>query len=277
MDTIMIKLQHLAVLFILAIFMLSVPAHAACIDPTGSAGAMLYNSDVKTMQFCNGTNWIDMGAGTGSVGQIADINACNDGFAIKWDADNNKLKCVSADDMPDPFTFTDLTAQELSTLVTSNIVTPGSYIGPIPVTITGQGNPEISIDGGAWATSGNLNNGDTVQARLTTGATYETIHTATITIGQTSDSWTVETKIECNPAFRATDSDMMGTFDPHCHSPSIVTCNVANIGKWYYQGGASPGGMSDFGGGNGGITGCPSGWAYHGAKWGNRRWDCTCN
>ena len=35
-------------------------AAAACTNPTGTEGEQIYNSDHKTMQFCNGTNWISM-------------------------------------------------------------------------------------------------------------------------------------------------------------------------------------------------------------------------
>ncbi len=37
-------------------------AHAGtCSNPTGPEGQMIYNKDYKTMQFCNGTDWVAMG------------------------------------------------------------------------------------------------------------------------------------------------------------------------------------------------------------------------
>lgn len=37
-------------------------AAANCADPTATAGAMIYNADYATMQFCNGSSWISMAA-----------------------------------------------------------------------------------------------------------------------------------------------------------------------------------------------------------------------
>ena len=47
----------------------ALPAHASCIDPALSEGVMLYNSDYKVMQYCDGADWIAMHApGSGSGG-----------------------------------------------------------------------------------------------------------------------------------------------------------------------------------------------------------------
>lgn len=65
-------------------------AHAACTKPDGVGieGEMIYNSDHKVMQFCNGTEWIAMIAGksggggqapTGSV-MAFDLETCPDGW-----------------------------------------------------------------------------------------------------------------------------------------------------------------------------------------------------
>ena len=46
----------------------ALPAHASCIDPALSEGVMLYNSDYKVMQYCDGADWIAMhpqGSGSG--------------------------------------------------------------------------------------------------------------------------------------------------------------------------------------------------------------------
>jgi hypothetical protein len=52
----------------LACFMLTpATAFAACSTPTANAGEMLYNADYGTMQFCNGTTWVSMAAGSGGT------------------------------------------------------------------------------------------------------------------------------------------------------------------------------------------------------------------
>lgn len=42
-------------------------AHAACSNPTGTEGQVIYNGDHKVMQFCNGTAWIGMAGGSTSI------------------------------------------------------------------------------------------------------------------------------------------------------------------------------------------------------------------
>ena len=58
-----------ALVFALAFVLLQNSAHAACTSPSGDAADILYNSDHKVFQYCDGTLWIAMnsrfGAGTG--------------------------------------------------------------------------------------------------------------------------------------------------------------------------------------------------------------------
>jgi len=49
----------IALLLLLA---LPVAAHAACSNPTGQAGAIIFSDTHKVMQYCNGTNWINTSA-----------------------------------------------------------------------------------------------------------------------------------------------------------------------------------------------------------------------
>lgn len=44
------------------IFLAAGPARAACSNPTGAEQDMKYNLDYHTYQFCNGTNWLAVGA-----------------------------------------------------------------------------------------------------------------------------------------------------------------------------------------------------------------------
>ncbi|MFN3827131.1 MAG: hypothetical protein ACK4NR_05830 [Micavibrio sp.] len=39
---------------------LSTPAYAACANPSGNAGEIVYNSTAKVFQYCNDTNWVRM-------------------------------------------------------------------------------------------------------------------------------------------------------------------------------------------------------------------------
>ena len=94
------------------------------------------------------------------------------------------------DSTPNTFNFQDQTLVNKNVLVTSNIVTISSIDVPVTASVSGDGNPEIRINGGSWTTSGTVNNGDTVQSRMTTNSNTHTGNTATVTIGSRSDTWT---------------------------------------------------------------------------------------
>ncbi|MCM2344126.1 MAG: hypothetical protein NDJ24_06155 [Alphaproteobacteria bacterium] len=47
-------------------FFQAAPAQAACVSPAGVAADIVYNTDIKVFQYCDGTNWIKMSQSTGS-------------------------------------------------------------------------------------------------------------------------------------------------------------------------------------------------------------------
>jgi hypothetical protein len=116
----------------------------------------------------------------------------------------NKLSgigsCVAGTDQaPVAFDFTDSSAQP-STLTNSSTLTITGFDNA-PISITGQGSPEYSIDSGAFTSgAGTIYTGQTVQLRLTSNGTLGQAHTATLTIGSVSDNWTV-TSLSCPENF----------------------------------------------------------------------------
>lgn len=101
---------------------------------------------------------------------------------------------ASQDNTPDSLVLTDVIGQALSTQISSNTVTiAGIGPGPVSVSVTGGGSPQISINGGSWVTSGTINNGETLQARLTSSASLNSKLSATVTVGTLSDQWDVTT------------------------------------------------------------------------------------
>lgn len=102
------------------------------------------------------------------------------------------------DDLPDAFTFTNLSGKNASTQYTSNIVQVNGINAPITCT-TNQGQLQVTSDAGgttvvqAWASSVQISPGQYLQARLTTGG-WATTTTATITAGPSySFTWSVTT------------------------------------------------------------------------------------
>jgi len=92
---------------------------------------------------------------------------------------------------PNAFSFTNLTNQQMSTLVTSNSVTVNGFDGPLTVSVSGQGNPQIKIGGGGWVTSGQIDPGQSLTLRLTTSPDYGTEFVAAVTLGSTVVQWSV--------------------------------------------------------------------------------------
>lgn len=99
---------------------------------------------------------------------------------------------IYGDNTPSTFGFTDVVDfQTLSTATTSDIVTPTGYTVTVAWTCSGG---TASISGGAFASSGTINPGQTVQLKVTSSALYATAVSATVTIGGVSDTWYVTTR-----------------------------------------------------------------------------------
>ena len=103
------------------------------------------------------------------------------------------------DTAPDQFTFTDLTNQSLSTLVTSNSQTVSGFTETLAISVAGSGSPQIEIsNSGSWVTSGSITSGQSVKVRLTSSSSVSTAYAATVTVGDTSDTWSVTTTTQSN-------------------------------------------------------------------------------
>jgi hypothetical protein len=116
-------MRLLRVLALLAVGMLVVGtgvAHADCSGPSGVAGQIIYNTTFNVMQYCNGTNWINMGGvassvtAAGSTGyiQFNTSNALDAESALIWDKTNNRLGIGSAS----PVTALDVSGTVTATL-----------------------------------------------------------------------------------------------------------------------------------------------------------------
>jgi hypothetical protein len=64
----------------------------------------------------------------------------------------------------------------------------------LSVSVSGASTAQISINGGAWTTSGSISSGQSLQVRLTSSGLVSTGQTATVTVGSTSTNWTVTTQ-----------------------------------------------------------------------------------
>jgi hypothetical protein len=132
----------------------------------GVKGAIRWNDTDKTIEMCDGTAW----------NRIASAPPAG---------------CTG----PNAFSFTDQTNQSLSTVITSNTVTPVNCAAALSATVSGGGTPQISVNGGAWTTSAAWNPGQTIKVRLTSSASVNTTLSAVVQVGTTSTTWNVTTPL----------------------------------------------------------------------------------
>jgi hypothetical protein len=98
------------------------------------------------------------------------------------------------DTLPNPFTIPPLTDQPLNTLVSSASVKPTGFDGPVAISVDGGG--EISINDGAWISSGLLYTGDSFRVRMTSSEMHDTQKTVNVTVGSAAPvPFTVRTAI----------------------------------------------------------------------------------
>ncbi len=104
---------------------------------------------------------------------------------------------VGGDTTPDAFTFTDVTGQELGAVITSNTITISGVNATTPVNFieTGHLSGEFSINGAAFSDLAitTIENGDTLQLRLTSAVLQNETHSIKVTIGGVIDTWDATT------------------------------------------------------------------------------------
>jgi hypothetical protein len=136
-------------------------AHADCTGPAGVAGQIIYNTTFSVMQYCNGTNWINMGGvasnvtAAGSTGyvQFNTGNVLDAESALVWDKTNNRLGIGSA-----------------SPTVALDVVGAGALTGTLTASLfSGSGASLTTLN------ASNLSSGTVGTARLGSGTADNTV------------------------------------------------------------------------------------------------------
>ena len=144
----------------------------------GTSGAIT-NGQTLQVRLTSNASFSTMNSATVTVGTGSD----------QWD-----VTTVAQDTTPDAFSFTDQTGVAINTLTTSNSINITGITGSVSVSVSGGGSPQISINGGAWGTSGTITNGQTLQVRLTSNASFSTLNSATVTVGTGNTTWNVTSR-----------------------------------------------------------------------------------
>lgn len=173
---------------------------------------------------------------------------------------------TTIDITPNAFSFTDVTGVNLNTLTTSNTITISGIDTATSVSVSGDGSPQVSINGGAWVTSGTITSGQSLAVRLTSANAGTTARSATVTVGGVSDNWSVTTKSTVVPGSQTFTSS--GTFVvPAYNTLTVKLWGGGGAGGAYDGCTVSPTagtatsfqGLSATGGRSGGVFGNPSG------------------
>lgn len=82
--------RHLATIAVSLLFLFSAHAYAACSNPAGAEADIMYNGDFHVLQFCNDTNWLQVGC-SGSGGSGCTGPTGTEGEML-YNADNHVLQ-----------------------------------------------------------------------------------------------------------------------------------------------------------------------------------------
>lgn len=147
-----------------------------CDSWSNSQGSYVYGRPNSTDY-----SWVDWS--TGSCGTSAHL------YCVSQPA------TTSPSGTADSFSFSDQTSVNLVTQIYSDVVTVSGFTGTLEVSISGIGNPEFSINGGDYSSlTRSIGPGDTLQLRTTTRAQVSTTYNTLISVGTTSDTWSVTTR-----------------------------------------------------------------------------------
>lgn len=123
---------------------------------------------------------------------------------------NYPVSVETIDAVPDSFVVSsasNTSAAEPGALISFDPVTVSGMDAGLSVnaSISGGGSPEFRINGGSWGTSGSVENGDTIQVRMTASATYLGGQVATLSVSSVNTPFSVTTRA-LDPAEYTPDS-----------------------------------------------------------------------
>jgi hypothetical protein len=217
---------------------------ADCTDPDRPEGSIVYNTDYNVHQYCNGIEWVAFGAlnpaagGSGCADPVASEGklAYNSTYHVLQYCDGDDWRTVGSGEISGGhgfLGFTDLSDQSRSALLTSNILQVALADSPASVSISGDGSPQYRIcsdaactaEVQAWGSAaGSVSNGEFLQLRLTSDASFGVTRSATVAVGVSNDQWDVST------AGQDTTPDSFSFTDQtNVAQSTVISSNIVNI------------------------------------------------
>lgn len=124
-------------------------------------------------------------------------DGASEGQVLTADAQGDPVWADAASGVSEPTipAFTDLTDQAAGDVIESAAVTVTGDADTVwPVTVRGDGSPQVEVAGQEWGVSGNVRNGDQIRLRLTAAVTAQTARSATLYFQGGSQDWSVATQ-----------------------------------------------------------------------------------
>jgi len=107
---------------------------------------------------------------------------------------NNNPGVVSLDSSPDVFNFIDLSNLDLNNLTYSNFVLPVGFDPGTAISISGDGNPQFSINGDSYLTSSVISVGDNLVLRANSSNISLGSNIISLTLGDYTTTWNITSK-----------------------------------------------------------------------------------
>lgn len=201
-------------------------------DSYGPVGPFLPGNDVNNPVIIRNKDKIELEVLTQAAGVVG-----RDAFNATYSVDVNVgkrgpegwiAKTRELDDDPDPFDFTDLDNLEINTLTVSDTVTVTGIDDVIGVDIFIVGLGELSINGGSFASSGKIFDGDTLQLRNTTSNFYSTSVTTTVQLGVFQADFAITTRSADTTINGFTFTDIDNVDISTIHESNSVTISGAD-------------------------------------------------
>lgn len=203
-------------------------------DLSGTASGWTCSLDGQTVTHGNAYTFFNTAMHV-NCSTVSQSRTCSFG-SLSGSSTYSRANCTNTDTTPNAFSFTDVTGAALNTQITSNSVTINGINTATPVSVSGDGSPQIRIAGGSWVTSGTIADGQSLQVRLTTANANNTVRSATVNIGGVIDNWGVTTvaAANCTLGGQTVNHGSSHTFYVHtaqggsggqCATKRVKTCN----------------------------------------------------
>lgn len=147
----------------------------------------------------NGTGWVSAAGTIEDGGTIAVRLTSADDFSAERSVGltiGTVTESFSVTTRPFVFSVADVQGAPIDEDVVSDIINLPIQLGSVPISVSGEGSPAYSINGGDFtSSSGTVSGGQQVRIRLRSASTGVTSRSAQLNIGSSSDTFTVQTLV----------------------------------------------------------------------------------